>query len=756
MTQRFTSLILAFSLFMSCQKLDTLSGSASIDAFIIAEHTPIITISTPVIANDTVHIPILDGEDNFPLKFRAKVLLSSGTEKIFGIDFNQEQELRSANSMLKFFVMAENGVTRTYYICPKRIEGNNYLYKNVEVISSSPQSIISSIGEASLNDTFKIYGALLEYPVKLKLNLKIASDASFGSYWTENGDTSLYKNGETELIFENNKTIRLKVIANNGAVRDWHLQLVNTRMIKGRDPLDHYMLENTALNIRSTSSISKTQGVRIYDTRANNITDTITLQLDKVTAKRLKLASKNRTLTRGVELPSLLEVELSLGLSDYVDIINTQQISTISFTSWEDSNEFYLLDKNNRVTRKWTVVLEEVKYDLANVLAFHFDYTAAMIKSTSNGSETTPSISLDSLQTKIYPEQKLIQLVATEVGKEFNTPYSTNNKNWRLNLNNLSVVLSDGAHCELPSAFEWKSTYVKGLKVFGTVLVQSVPDTGVNQIHSFEVIAENGKIEQWRLSIKVPSSTLNSACNIDRVHIKSLVPHFASVDAETPTVIDQDNLHINIKLSDDRGAYPLSVYANYEISAHSTISNKEGAPLIFNDANTLQTLLITAEDGTTKEYTISLITPIKAEGADIKDIVWGTMSTEFSFYKSVIYDTANAIIHLPITSNDAAFPLSINYNSITLSEGASVNLPSRGTFTFRNPTDDRPIMVSSEAGASKFWILKLLYAPQFKNASLNTWNYNLNWADNHCPSPDKYWANANTNVIGIKIVGCKN
>ncbi|MGL4909448.1 MAG: PCMD domain-containing protein [Bacteroidales bacterium] len=753
MTRKFFFFFLALSLFISCQKLDELNGNATIDAFVIAEHSPIITIASPFITNDTVYIPILDGMDNFPMRFKANVILSAGTKQIRGIDFNQEQELVSATSLLKFVVMAENGMARTYYICPKKIDGDNYLRNSIEVLSSSPQSLLSSVGVSTVNDTFKIYGALLEYPISLQLNLQIASDASFGNYWYEGGDTSIYNNGKTILTFEQEKVIHLKVVANNGAIREWNLQLINTTMIKGSDPLEAYMLENTAIDMRNTSAESKIQGIRIYDTETNNLTDTIILRLDKETVQKLKFASEKRVSMRKIEFPTFFEAKLNLGCSAYAEAIGLLTNSCIAFSPWDKPQSFYLMDKINLVTRKWTVVLKEIKYDLANVLAFHYDYTAATVKLNSNGSETGPSIILDSSQTKIYPRQKLIQLVASKVNKEFNTPYSTNNTSWKIHLENIRIKLSDGASCKLP-IFEWKSTYVKGNKLGSWITTYTQPDTAINQTRDFSVIAENGKVERWTIAFRLPESTKSSACNIERMHIKNLVPYFAKVDPVTPTLIDQEQLNITINLTDDRNAYPLSIYTGYDISAYSTISLSDGIPLVFENANSTRTILITAEDGTNKEYTISLLSPIKAEGADINAISWGTMSSEFSFYKNPIYDSENGVIELPITSADAAFPLSVNYNNISLSEGASITIPSRGSFIFNNSSDARTITVTSEAGNTKTWIVRLLYAPQLKNGTLNSWSMNHGWANNHNPNPTTYWATANTNVGGIvKITG---
>ncbi len=715
------------ALLCCCTKLDKFSNANDLLEFKVKTYSPeTIIIDNVLIEGDTVFIPVLFGKYEFPMTFYAEVCCSPTINKVVGLDFSQPLRFDNINSVLKFFVVAENGSTQTYYIKPREIplSEDNYIYSRVKFNDVDPaETVLSPLTHISMRgDTVKMFGVGLTYPVTCSPEFTIAPTTTFGTIRNPaSGDDPVeFVNGETPLTFDSEESVyHLKVIAKSGLVKEWVVSLRNAELIEGTIAETDY--PSLGIEPRQSTVSVTPEGWIAEDLLIDHTQGVITVTMAN---PGVPAPSPDRVITKAAPISDPLTLAFHLSMKDWADPIYVQTDTSYVFENYADVKTCYILDPYTAKARRWTIRLNEFKDDGNTVYSFSYDYTANKIKTTLFGSANTPAIVLDKSNVKIYPDQKLIQLTYTAFQEA--TLYTNP---WQLTLSNIAVTVSPGATFTIPT-IEWKDTYV--------ILVYTKPGaTVIKSGRTFTVTSEKGETATWTIELVKSGTAQSGACDISSFTINRVLPNYTRFDDYEPVVIDDAASTITLKLKNDDRSYPMSIYAGYTVSDYATVVSQNGGadPLVFANAEATQQVTVRAQNGAERVYTVSLFSPPKAEGADITGIDFGACTpADFSLTAIPVYNAEEGLITLRIEGYDPTFPLEIEYSNVQLTDGASVSLNPTGKFTFANSRALVPVEVTAANGGSKLWNIRLDYRPQLRNWNLDS------WADASNINPAGYWA----------------
>ncbi len=741
---RILFLLLAVVGVFSCTDIDKLSDNNQISGLNILSYSPqTIELGEVEMQQDTFYIPIIYGKYEFPLRFYAQLEFDADIDKVIGIDFSEEQCLESIDDVIQFYVMAHSGLTRTYYIKAKEIplDEDNYIQRLFSVHDATPGVRISSEGAYSTKgDTLKIYSVGGSYPIDVTPEFTVSTEASIRNF----------DNGQTSLSFTDRTTThKIKVSSKSGAERIWNIRLINLPVVSGADGTSTET-QRAGTNIEPrefNASLPDVSEFEIYESLVDNTNEKITLTLKES-------ETQNTASTRAANVTFPLKVQISFtsfeGVQLLVDDPENEHTfapfandTTLTFNSYEDVHDFYMLDTESEVARHWQIALEEWIEGGANVLSFAYDYDAADVKISRYYQPWppqfiytyAPSIELDRSNVEIYPKTAEIYINATAIATEFASAGSCD-KDWSLTLKDIDISLSKGATCTLPT-FSWVSNYEGGILGWG-----EKPNDCWKEEKSFTVTAEDGTEKTWTLKIREPNSfTPSTECDLLAFNIERIMPNYAKID-ELGTTIDSENRTVTIKLIEDDGCYPLSIYPIYTYSDYASISTQNGGtePLIFENAESTQNVTILAQDKTTSStWTVKLQAPPKEAQANVTDFKVTSVSSG-SDISSISKDDEQGVIKLHL-SKAPVFPMEIGY-SMTLSSKATSDLPVRGTLSFNSYTDIRIFTITAQNGNTKLWKIKPIYEPQLENWTLDSWTKDSQYGLD-IPTSDEVWATAN-------------
>lgn len=739
-------LLLALGAVFSCTNIDELSDDNRVSGLDILSYSPqTIELGEIEMQQDTFYIPIVYGKYEFPLRFYARLKIDVDIDKVIGIDFSEEQCLESLDDVIRFYVMARSGLTRTYYIKAKEmpLDEDNYLQRTFSVLGATPGVRVSGRGTYSTRgDTLKIYSVGGSFPIEVTPEFGIGAEATFRNF----------DNGQTSLAFTGPESVhKIKVSSKSGAERIWNIRMVNLPVVSGSDGTStEAQREGTDIEPREFSaSLPEADGFEIYESLVDNASERIILTLkeqeSKSRAAAVAFPLKVRIAFTSFEGVQLLTADPEREYA-FRDFAND---TTLVFESYDDTREFYMLDTESQVARHWKISLEEWIEGNADVLSFSYDYDAASVK-VSRRWQTwppkyiytyAPSIELDRSNVEIYPRSAEIFINATAIATEFASA-GICDKDWKLTLKNIDIALSKGASCTLPE-FTWVSNYEGG--IFG---VGEKANDCWKEEKTFTVTAEDGTEKTWSLKIREPNSfTPSSGCELLAFGIERVMPNYAKID-ELGTKIDPDTHTVTIKLIEDDRCYPLSIFPAYTYSDYASISTQNGGtePLVFETDQSTQTVTILAQDKTTSAtWTVKLQAPPKEAQADVTDFKVTSVS-QGSEIESVSRDDDKAVIRLNLGSKPA-FPMETGY-SMTLSAKAASDLPLRGTLSFASYTDVKEFVVTAQNGTTKTWKIKPVYEPQLENWTLDKWGKDSQYGLD-IPLSDGVWATANNTFTSM-------
>ena len=696
----------------SCAKIDDLSDFNELKGLKIVSHwPPAMELSGAQVEGDVVYIGVDFGEYLFPLTLHAQPLFDGEIDMISGLDFSQELVFETSESEKSFYVMAPSGMPRAYKIKPRvtPLEKNVALSRSFTLKGQEPAGmliseegvVINLTQEGERRDTLKIFTVNGAYPVGITPQFSIAATSHFGEITAPDGTVHPFNNGNTPLLFENAEAVyKLQVISESGLDNIWNIVMCHTPSVSGNDGVSTFeQREGSDIDPRNFSALPQGYDPSVVDEIFvdNSIEDIVLVLKGNITFP--------------------IEMEMQFSKLEGVQAIDleksaaTQSASSETFTvtlaGWNDVKTFYLLDTDACVSRLWQISLKEWKASDCEVLSFGYTYTVATVSSR-------PSCTLETDQTVIYPTGD-IYLYMSALN-------SATSSSWRLTLENLQINVSEGATLGTLPSFVWSgnNSYLTSKE--------------------FKVIAQDGTEKMWRVNIRdMRSHTPSAACALTDFEIARYAPNYAVFDGFEPVTMDVAQRTITLKLSDDDGIYPLSVWPRCEISPFAAITSQNGGvdPLVFENADSEQTLTVVAEDGTTtSDWTLKLLPPVREVQANVEGFNVTSMSGQL---KQVTKNEEKGTIRIWLGAAPA-FPLNITY-IMTVSKKSTASIPLRGTFTVNSYQDIQSFTVTAQDGSKRDWKILVVYEPQLTNGSLDTWS-----GSGYSKAPVG-WATANTSVL---------
>lgn len=712
MTKRLLFYFAAFSFLAwglgSCAPVDELSDANSISSVKVGwQSNQEIVLGTPELGDSQITIPVLYGSGRFPLTVRLDIAFKSdidkviGQEDIFG-DLTFVVDEAGAFESKEFYVQSLSGLPRKYTVTFRETDYSVAQQIPLSVMGVSPDNS-AVFGRASVKeDEVHIYVVEPQFPLSIT---PLFVDDRLGF--------SGFDNGSTGFRFESAEDFHEIIITDKekNSSRDFKLFITPLALVTGDgnyESTDIYNGDFTA-NLTAGNSFGL-KGFRIENTR-----DSISVYVTQPAEAEFPF-----TMTAGIEVSS--------GNTGFIGFENGQEIV---FDSLDETFAFYYADIDTKVARHWRITPVLYKeLGRAEVEAMTYSYTAAKVLVDWSLKDC---ITLDKSNIDIFPQSREILLRATAI----NSPLLVT---WKLTLSNVALTLSEGAQIDqsrLPN------------------LVYNGNDSW-KESRSYYIIPAGGLAEdavEWTLKIRDYRSFVPSGeAAITGVSLRSLMPLMAKADELTPATVDAGNNEISINIIEDEGCYPMEAVLDYELSPFAQVTSQNGGadPLVFAAATAVNSVTVLAEDGvTSSEWSVRLNVQKKSTGANVSNFAVNSFSSPLTKVSNVETDNESATVEISL-SKAGSFPSDVNYK-MTLSRGATADIPLEGTLRFANLNDTKRFTVSSSSGETKEWTVKFApFTPQLDN-----WNMD-SWADENTPRPagskaSPYWStsnNAATTLVG--------
>lgn len=692
---------LAGSLY-SCVNVDKLSDENTIESFTVISHSPSsVILGEAVIGDDAITIPVKYGTDKFPIKLTGEVGYSRKVDITVGADPTGELVFGSFDDKKEFYVMAESGLSRKYVISLVEAE-----YSVSHEIAFEPVSVTP--GDAMIYGKARIEGEELLIPVIDPQFPVTVVPRFFGDDIGFEG----FENGKTAFVFDDTESAHtISVIdESTGAQRDFALKIGILELVSGADG-DY---ETTDL-FNSEFGVSLTSGQEGFELRGfqiENDRDSVSVYISR---------------TAEAEFP----VEAELSFRDAIPctgFMGMPDNGKITFADFGEPFRYYSVDTENMIVRHWQVVpVEYRERGGADVLSFSYRYDENYTINT-NLTTKKPPIVLDKESVEIYPQSGQIWLKATEIY----TPWLLGGT-WKLELTDVEITLSEGADWaggEQP-VFNWRGN--------------NSWQTGI----AFEVVSSDGRIKEWSLNIRdYRDYEPSGLAELEDAAINTLLPLMAKADPLVPVTLDRDGRVIYIRLAEDEECYPLSVGLDYELSDFAEVTSQDynRELMVFATPETVNEVVIRAEDGTEAVWQARLIRPAKEAAADVNVFsVTSFYSPVFEVY-SVSIDREDGVITVALDRSGSC-PARMNY-SMSLSRNATADVPLTGSFDFENLNDTAEFTVTSSGGVEKGWTVGFApHTPQLRNSNFEEWTSD---GLDMIPTGAKgtpYWTNANNFAV---------
>lgn len=759
----FLALLLA-----ACSDIDGLNDYNAVFSFEITEHKGTdgeIVIGEPVMAGNTIRIPVLHGIHNFPLYFKGQPHFENPIDRVTGLDFNDWIEIdlerggESGNEPVldengnyifqepKFYVQALSGMPReyTFKIDYTATSSDAEIFPQVTFAEVPEGSIVADLLTVTDSDVPEEGNMVLanivapQFPLTLTPEFSLSDGATlegkgttpyeFGSADERHSFTVVARDG-TEKRWTFGLAVLPVVNANSAEVDEAALALTNLAGFsaepgsKGFSIEEHRFSASTGVAGTGTAATSEPAKTAALSGKGGNALQKATIrhgrpaEADTPTADTLKLYINTSSGT-----PFPISIDMAIPLPDGVSLVG--DVSDMSFPDIGSEHTFWLLDTVDGIARRWIVALEEYNSPVATVLDFSYEYTASEVRENSLSDPKVPAIVMDADRTAdIDPVNRCIYLRAVEIHK----PKYASLDPWELSLT-VDIRISNGASLVNVSNFDWTGTDSwKNPKTFG-------------------VKASDGTVYEWKIIIRDWSDgepEASDECELYGVTLKEVRPYTVELEAE-PLTIDYDNRTITLNLTKDDNGYPLSVAVDYQLSDYARIATQNGGrdPLVFDSPEAVNEVEVVSESGKNSEmWTFRLRPPLKETGTDVTSFRIVSFSESGFSAELVGIDTDNAVVTVNFLQT-GRFPVTMNIR-MGLSYKATSTITDQygaGAVEFAR-VEDKPFTVTAQNGETREWTLRTTYMPQLQNADFER------WANLQTPLPkgikgSPYWASAN-------------
>jgi hypothetical protein len=726
--------ILLFSLCVlllaACSDIDGLNDYNAVFSFAITEHKGTdgeIVIGEPVMASNTIRIPVLYGIHHFPLYFKGEPRFENPIDRVTGLDFNDWIEIdiqrggengdepildEHGNYLFqepKFYVQALSGLPReyTFKIDYTASSSDADLFPPVSFADLPAQSVVADLLTIVRSDVPEEGYLALANVVDPRFPLTLTPE------FTLSDGATLEGNGSTTYAFGSaGERHRITVVARDGTKKQWTFGLALLPTVDA----DSADIDPGTLAPTDLTGFSAEPGSKGFSIEEHRFTASIA---DDAPADTLTLYIN----TLAGSPPYPLKIDMEIPLPDGVSLVG--DAGELSFPDPESIRSFWLLDTANGIARHWIVRLREYDSPVASVLAFSYDYTASEVRENSLRDEPVPAIVMDADRTaEIDPVNRCIYLRAVEI----HNPKYPSLDPWKLKLT-VDIRISAGATLVDLSNFDWEGTDSwKNPKTFG-------------------VEASDGSLYEWKIVIRdwrEGSPEASDECALYGVTLKEVRPYTVELEAE-PLTIDYDNRTVTLNLTEDDNGYPITAAVDYRLSEYARIATQNGGrdPLVFDSPEATDKVEIVSESGRNSEvWTFRLRPPLKETGTDVTSFRILSFSDPNFRAELVGIDTEKGIVTVNFDQT-GRFPVKMNIR-MGLSYKATCTLTDpygSGAVEF-DRVEDIPFTVTAQNGETREWRLHTTYMPQLRNADFEQ------WADLRTPLPkgikgSPYWASAN-------------
>ncbi|MFR9515249.1 MAG: PCMD domain-containing protein [Rikenellaceae bacterium] len=713
---KFTLII--FIYLVSCTKIEDLSTDNSLKSFEVISHSPqSIIIGEVLISADSIYIPIEYGRYEFPLTLTTKVQEPSGAH-IYGLSDNEDIIFDSIDAEpLRFVVSAENGTSRNYYITliETPLSDSAELF---DVVSFNEELLLNDVLIAGEGDNEKLILAIdTQYPLSVTPQFTIAETTTIESYRVAGSTEWLpFNNGNTTISFDNQESrIELYILSESGNTAIWNL---------GSLLLEFSDIDPTLqINYKELEASLSQQGVSVRSFAIDFETGEITMIIEE---------SEEVT----TEFP--LEVTLDIITNDWLTVIGESPSMCYTFNSWDDCFSFALLYSERLKATGWSLSI--AKYEPAEE---PIEIESAEVSNFSCGSSTVAfiftydhlTLSTDKPKPKIYDHTHEIHLYYSSYYKP--SLSSTSLSEWWAEFD-LDITLSNAE--QQTQTLRWEATANESGKITQTEIDEVVSSTKYISIDQTD-----GTSEVWSIILIDDDVVDSSECDILSFEIVSTTPNYISFNDPAYT-IDQGASTIYLNIGDYYN-FPLTVVAAYDISLYASA---EPNTLTFEDEQSEESVTITAQDGTTKSYTIKLIVPQTSEVPTINSITFGELAAGATIIGQPTIDQQNNTITVGIEASNGHFPLEVSVTSIEVADDGYIDIPASGSLTFNSANSSATVWVNSADGtARQIWYIEIFYYEQITGGDMDSWEMDASPVTSSLP-----WSTPN--MSGIAAVSNTN
>ena len=554
------SLLLLFALFaLSCEKVEKLSDSVSLIDFKVLSHAPLdIELGEPYIDADTVFIPILRGRDLFPLSVSVEPKADGNTKQILlGTSFSSFNDILFQSGGIDdkiFYLISKSGLAKPYYI---KLDISNQTsesdFKQLAITGSSVESTIlpSQAYINAIDKSITIHGIGYQLPITINASATLSENAVI-----KDAKTITQNSKALSLDFGSmSDTIRYTIEAQSGKVEDWKVFLSSGQQVTGSE--NSSILAAVAISQNALSVESQTAGYNVLESKAS-------FELGEVTF----------SITPGTDFSELkLRPSVELPTNSYMlDYVNGE---TITFTSYSDSHEFYIIDNRTGYYKKWTYKIVPGNITDVNKLVFTYD-------DTPSGSGQI----ILSDQPEIDNIYKTITIYATKISPA----------HFPLTITPTEVLVSENATTDM-----------------GVMSFSSMTDA-----YSFKVQA-GSKQDSWRVILK-PAPTISTKADVEGFVIESTsLPSLTNNDIK----IYKDNGEITIDIINKSAAEvfnpKLQIKPIIALSENADFTDYYVGDIVeFSSFQDTKTFTVQAQNGTTKQWKIRLVNKPQLPNADFE------------------------------------------------------------------------------------------------------------------------------------------
>lgn len=546
-------IVLAISLLglFACQKVDKLGDSATLSDFKIISHSPSeIVLGEPYIKADTVYIPVLRGAALFPMSISAEPIADSDVKQVLtGTSFSSFSDILLQTDDIippTFYLISKSGIAHPIYIKlevgPQNMEGE---IKQFDIKNHTGENTLIP-PKAYINFTSKhitINSLNCQFPISISAAATLSENAIL-----KTSEAGSLNNQALNLTFNSiADTVVYVVEAENGKLEKWKACINIAKPLAGDEPSA----------IKSAISVSSSNLLALSETNGFNISETRVYADDGRILFNIK---------PGADF-SELKIHAAVDFPDNTYMLGLANGEPVSFSNYNDSHRFYLLDNRNGYYKEWTYGITASSLNDINKFSFAYNDTH------SSGQEIVLEADAD-----IDNIGRTITLYATKINPSY----------FPLTITPAELQIEDGATSNIDNSISFAS---------------------MEGVYNFTV-SGNGKDFDWKIVLK-ESPTIRTEAEIENFSLSSASQsalQTLEIDVDIKVNSEKAEVTIDLLYVMDKTILPLEIGPEITLSEGAIFTDfVENSNLTFNSVQEEKTITVQAQNGTKKQWKVRLI-----------------------------------------------------------------------------------------------------------------------------------------------------